>query len=93
MTDALAQVHTRKKEEGVQEYSLQLALEASKKAVLQGSMDVLLVIYENYLNSVSLFLKNSLMIFFFFFFNYHFLSTGMHFVGIIWTTWLHLLTV
>ncbi|XP_022929381.1 vacuolar protein sorting-associated protein 51 homolog isoform X1 [Cucurbita moschata] len=42
ISDALAQVHTRKKEEGVQEYSLQLALEASKKAVLQGSMDVLL---------------------------------------------------
>uniref|UniRef100_A0A0A0K869 Vacuolar protein sorting-associated protein 51 homolog n=1 Tax=Cucumis sativus TaxID=3659 RepID=A0A0A0K869_CUCSA len=53
ISDALTQVHTRKKE-GVQEYSLQLELEASKKAVLQGSMDVLLVIYENCLNSDSL---------------------------------------
>ncbi|CAK9323512.1 unnamed protein product [Citrullus colocynthis] len=41
ISDALTQVHTRKKE-GFLEYSLQLALEASQKAVLQGSMDVLL---------------------------------------------------
>ncbi|KAG6606940.1 Vacuolar protein sorting-associated protein 51-like protein, partial [Cucurbita argyrosperma subsp. sororia] len=41
ISDALTRVHTRKKED-VQEYSLQLALEAGKKAVLQGSMDVLL---------------------------------------------------
>ncbi|XP_022155269.1 vacuolar protein sorting-associated protein 51 homolog [Momordica charantia] len=41
ISDALTQVHSRK-EEGLQEYSLQLALEASKKEVLQGSMDVLL---------------------------------------------------
>lgn len=35
-----------KQKEGVEEDSLQVALEASKKAVLQGSMDALLVLYE-----------------------------------------------
>lgn len=41
--DALTKVQCRPKE-GVEEtYSLQAALEASKKAVIQGSMDVLLV--------------------------------------------------
>lgn len=43
MADSLTEVHVKQKE-GVGEYSLQTALEASKKAVLQGSMDVLLVI-------------------------------------------------
>jgi hypothetical protein len=41
--DSLTKVHVRQKDRA-EEYSLQIALEASKKAVLQGSMDVLLVI-------------------------------------------------
>ena len=41
--DSLTKVHVKQKD-GAEEYSLQIALEASKKAVLQGSMDVLLVI-------------------------------------------------
>lgn len=43
LADALTKVHNKQKE-GVKEDSLQVALEASKKAVLQGSMDLLLVI-------------------------------------------------
>ena len=43
LADALTKVHVRQKKGG-EEYSLQVVLEASKKAVLQGSMDVLLVI-------------------------------------------------
>ncbi|KAK2993370.1 hypothetical protein RJ640_008971 [Escallonia rubra] len=39
--DALTNAESRKKNE-VEEYSLQVALEASKRAVIQGSMDVLL---------------------------------------------------
>ncbi|KAG7971036.1 hypothetical protein I3843_07G115600 [Carya illinoinensis] len=41
ISDSLTRVHVKQKE-GMREYSLQTALEASKKAVLQGSMDVLL---------------------------------------------------
>ncbi|KAE8009362.1 hypothetical protein FH972_005802 [Carpinus fangiana] len=41
ISDSLTKVHVRQKD-GAEEYSLQIALEASKKAVLQGSMDVLL---------------------------------------------------
>lgn len=41
ISDALTKVHVRQKKGG-EEYSLQVVLEASKKAVLQGSMDVLL---------------------------------------------------
>ncbi|KAB1210132.1 hypothetical protein CJ030_MR6G022744 [Morella rubra] len=41
ISDSLTKVHARQKERA-EEYSLQDALEASKKAVLQGSMDVLL---------------------------------------------------
>ncbi|GLU16762.1 hypothetical protein SLE2022_331770 [Rubroshorea leprosula] len=41
ISDAVMKVNSRPKDE-VEEYSLQAALEASKKAVLQGSMDVLL---------------------------------------------------
>lgn len=44
LADALTKAHNKQKE-GEEEDSLQVALEASKKAVLQGSMDVLLVIY------------------------------------------------
>ncbi|BBH02642.1 Vps51/Vps67 family protein [Prunus dulcis] len=39
--NALTKAHTRQKDKG-EEYSLQVALEGGKKAVLQGSMDVLL---------------------------------------------------
>lgn len=45
MEDALTKAHIEQKD-GVEKDSLQVALEASKKRVLQGSMDVLLVIYE-----------------------------------------------
>lgn len=45
LADALSKVHNKPKE-GAKEDSLQVALEAGKKAVLQGSMDLLLVIYE-----------------------------------------------
>lgn len=45
LADALTKAHTRQKDKG-EEYSLQVALEGGKKAVLQGSMDVLLVLYE-----------------------------------------------
>ncbi|XP_015868841.2 vacuolar protein sorting-associated protein 51 homolog [Ziziphus jujuba] len=41
ISDALMRAHNKQKE-GVEEDSLQVALEASKKAVLQGSMDALL---------------------------------------------------
>ncbi|KAK0580622.1 hypothetical protein LWI29_004231 [Acer saccharum] len=41
ISDALTKVNAVQKE-GMEEYSLQVALEASKKAVLQGSIDVLL---------------------------------------------------
>ncbi|KAJ4727801.1 vacuolar protein sorting-associated protein 51-like [Melia azedarach] len=41
ISDALTKVYVGQKE-GMEEYPLQVALEASKKAVLQGSMDVLL---------------------------------------------------
>lgn len=41
ISGSLTKVHVRQKD-GAEEYSLQIALEASKKAVLQGSMDVLL---------------------------------------------------
>ncbi|VVA39980.1 PREDICTED: vacuolar [Prunus dulcis] len=41
ISDALTKAHTRQKDKG-EEYSLQVALEGGKKAVLQGSMDVLL---------------------------------------------------
>ncbi|XP_050267110.1 vacuolar protein sorting-associated protein 51 homolog [Quercus robur] len=41
ISDALTKVHVRQKDGG-KEYSLQVVLETSKKAVLQGSMDVLL---------------------------------------------------
>ncbi|KAK3011239.1 hypothetical protein RJ639_010694 [Escallonia herrerae] len=41
VSDALTNAEARKKDE-VEEYSLQVALEASKRAVIQGSMDVLL---------------------------------------------------
>ncbi|GLT55811.1 hypothetical protein SLA2020_288990 [Shorea laevis] len=41
ISDAVMKVNSRQKDE-VEEYSLQAALEGSKKAVLQGSMDVLL---------------------------------------------------
>ncbi|KAK3042977.1 hypothetical protein RJ639_000954 [Escallonia herrerae] len=41
VSDALTNAESRKKDE-VEEYSLQVALEASKRAVIQGSMDVLL---------------------------------------------------
>ncbi|KAK3194268.1 hypothetical protein Dsin_025578 [Dipteronia sinensis] len=41
ISDALTKVNTGQKE-GMEEYSLHVALEASKKAVLQGSIDVLL---------------------------------------------------
>ncbi|CAN6561580.1 unnamed protein product [Malus baccata var. baccata] len=40
ISDALTKAHTRQKDR--EEYSLQVALEGGKKAVLQGSMDVLL---------------------------------------------------
>lgn len=45
LADALTKAHNKQKE-GVKEDILQVALEASKKAVLQGSMDLLLVIFE-----------------------------------------------
>lgn len=45
LADALTKAHIEEKD-GVENDSLQVALEASKKRVLQGSMDVLLVIYE-----------------------------------------------
>ncbi|PQQ13923.1 vacuolar protein sorting-associated protein 51 homolog [Prunus yedoensis var. nudiflora] len=41
ISDALTKAHTRQKDKG-EEYILQVALEGGKKAVLQGSMDVLL---------------------------------------------------
>ncbi|CAK9152906.1 unnamed protein product [Ilex paraguariensis] len=42
ISDALTKVQRRQKEGVEEEYSLQAALEASKRAVIQGSMDVLL---------------------------------------------------
>uniref|UniRef100_A0A5B7AYV3 Vacuolar protein sorting-associated protein 51 homolog n=1 Tax=Davidia involucrata TaxID=16924 RepID=A0A5B7AYV3_DAVIN len=42
ISDALTKVQCRQKEGVEEDYSLQAALEASKKAVIQGSMDVLL---------------------------------------------------
>lgn len=45
LADALTKAHVEQKD-GVEKDSLQVALEASKKKVLQGSMDVLLVIYK-----------------------------------------------
>ncbi|KAK9282372.1 hypothetical protein L1049_005289 [Liquidambar formosana] len=42
ISDSLVKVQLRQKEGVGKEYSLQVALEASKKAVIQGSMDVLL---------------------------------------------------
>lgn len=45
LADALTKAHIRQKDKG-DEYSLQVALEGGKKAVLQGSMNVLLVMYE-----------------------------------------------
>ena len=44
LADALTKVYVGQKE-GMEEFPLQVALGASKKAVLQGSMDILLVIY------------------------------------------------
>lgn len=41
LADALTQTHI--KQEGERDNSLQMGLEASKKAVLQGSVDILLV--------------------------------------------------
>ncbi|OVA12907.1 hypothetical protein BVC80_1803g24 [Macleaya cordata] len=42
VSEALMRVHTKPKEGMEEEFSLQVALESSKKAVIQGSMDVLL---------------------------------------------------
>ena len=45
LAEAITKAHIEEKD-GVENDSLQAALEASKKRVLQGSMDVLLVMYE-----------------------------------------------
>ncbi|KAH7516973.1 hypothetical protein FEM48_Zijuj09G0012800 [Ziziphus jujuba var. spinosa] len=51
ISDALMRAHNKQKE-GVEEDSLQVALEASKKAVLQGSMDALLEGFQNFFGAL-----------------------------------------